>query len=87
MPRVPAPDREVKRERVLDLLRSSLADDPSSAGLARPLVLRGREDRLCPPAWAQSLAGGGPVVELPGGHNAVWTCPDLASAALRQAVG
>jgi pimeloyl-ACP methyl ester carboxylesterase len=73
------------RGRVLDLLRSCLVDAPSSAGLAAPLVLRGREDRLCPPAWAQHLAAGGPVVELPGGHNAVWTRPDLASAVLREA--
>jgi pimeloyl-ACP methyl ester carboxylesterase len=73
------------RGRVLDLLRSALADAPSSDGLAAPVVLRGREDRLCPPAWADELAAGGPVVELPGGHNAVWTRPDLASAALRDA--
>ncbi len=73
------------RGRVLDLLRSSLAEAPSSEGLAPPVVLRGEHDRLCPPAWADHLAAGGPVVELPGGHNAVWTSPDLASAALRDA--
>ena len=73
------------RGRVLDLLRSGMADAPTSAGLAAPVVLRGRQDRLCPPAWAHQLAAGGPVVELPGGHNALWTRPDLASAALQQA--
>jgi pimeloyl-ACP methyl ester carboxylesterase len=73
------------RGRVLDLLRSSLAEAPSSEGLAPPVVLRGEHDRLCPPAWADHLAAGGPVVELPGGHNAVWTSPDLTSAALRDA--
>ena len=73
------------RGRVVELLRSALADEPSSAGLAPPLVLRGRRDRLSPPAWAGHLAAGGPVVELPGGHNAVWTRPDLVSAVLRDA--
>ena len=73
------------RGRLLDLLRSALAEAPSSEGLAPPLVLRGRQDRLCPPAWAEHLAAGGPVVELPGGHNAVWTFPELTSAALRAA--
>lgn len=74
------------RGRVVDLLRSCLAEAPSSAGLAPPLVLRGEHDRLCPPAWADHLAAGGPVVVLPGGHNAVWTWPELASAAVRDAV-
>ena len=73
------------RGRLVELLRSGLADEPSSDGLAPPVVLRGEQDRLCPPAWAQHLAAGGPVVTLPGGHNAVWACPDLASEALRQA--
>lgn len=73
------------RGRVLDLLRSAMAEAPSSAGLAPPVVLRGERDHLCPPAWARHLASGGPVVTLPGGHNAVWTRPDLASAALRDA--
>ena len=74
------------RGRVLDLLRSSLGEAPSSAGLDAPAVVRGEHDHLCPPAWAQELARGGPVVELPGGHNAVWTSPQLASAAVREAV-
>jgi pimeloyl-ACP methyl ester carboxylesterase len=75
------------RGRVVDLLRSAMADEPSPEGLHPPLVLRGRRDRLCPPAWARHLAAGGPVVELPGGHNAVWTHPGLASEALRRAAG
>jgi pimeloyl-ACP methyl ester carboxylesterase len=74
------------RGRVLDLLRSALAEAPSSEGLSPPVVVRGEHDHLCPSAWADHLAAGGPVVELPGGHNAVWTRPDLASAAVRDAV-
>lgn len=73
------------RGRVLDLLRTSLAEAPSSAGLTPPVVLRGEHDHLSPPAWAAHLAAGGPVAELPGGHNALWTSPELASAALREA--
>ena len=73
------------RGRLVELLRSGLADEPSSDGLAPPVVLRGEHDRLCPPAWARHLAADGPVITLPGGHNAVWTRPDLASAALREA--
>ena len=74
------------RGRVVDLLRSSLRDAPRSAGLPTAAVLRGEHDHLCPPAWAAELAGGAPVVELPGGHNAVWTRPDLAAAAVRAAL-
>ena len=74
------------RGRVLDVLRSGLADAPSSEGVATAAVLRGEHDHLCPPAWAHELAAGGPVVELPGGHNAVWTSPDLAAAAVRSAL-
>ena len=73
------------RGRVLDMLCSGLADAPSPDGVPTPLVLRGREDHLCPPEWARFLAAGGPVVELPGGHNAVWTSPGPTSAALREA--
>ena len=71
------------RGRVLDLLRTALAEAPTSDGLGPPVVLRGEHDHLSPPAWAARLAAGGPVVELPGGHNAVWTSPGLASATLR----
>ena len=73
------------RGRVLELLRSALAESPSVDGLAPPVVLRGEHDHLSPRAWAAHLAAGGPVLELPGGHNAVWTSPQLASSALREA--
>ena len=73
------------RGRVLDLLRSCMAEAPSSRGLDPPVVLRGEHDRLSPPGWATHLAAGGPVVELPGGHNTVWTSPGPASDALRAA--
>ncbi len=73
------------RGRVVDLLRSALREAPSSEGLPRPVVLRGEHDHLCPPAWAEQLAAGGPVGTLPGGHNAVWTVPELASAVLQEA--
>jgi pimeloyl-ACP methyl ester carboxylesterase len=75
------------RGRLLELLRSGLADAPSTDGLAAPVVLRGARDHLCPPAWAAHLAAGGPVVELPGGHNALFVFPEQASAAVHAAVG
>lgn len=75
------------RGRLRELLRSGLADEPSTDGLTPPVVvLRGEHDRLCPRPWAEHLAGGGPVLTLPGGHNAVWRHAGLASAALRQHV-
>ena len=73
------------RGRVVDLLRSALAEAPTADGLAPPVVLRGEHDHLSPRGWAAHLAAGGTVVELPGGHNAVWTSPELASTALREA--
>ena len=73
------------------LLRSSLADRPEDrVGDVRPpvLVLHGRHDRLCPPAWAGALAQGarkGRAVVLPGAHNTVWTDAEPTARALRAA--
>jgi pimeloyl-ACP methyl ester carboxylesterase len=79
------------RGRLLQLLRTALADRPEDAvgGLpVPPLVVRGRQDRLCDQAWAERLAaaGGGRVVVVPGAHNSVTTHPLETAAAWLAAV-
>ena len=87
---VPAtlPDYLRGRRRVLELLRTAMADAPEArvAGVGCPvLVARGARDRVSPGAWAQRLAGGareGRAVTLPGAHNTPWTHPDATAGAL-----
>lgn len=86
------PDYLRAGRRLPQLLRTALRDRPEDAvpGLRVPLlVLRGREDRLCPQDWAQHLAGAAPdgrVTVVPGGHNTTWTHPGATAAAVREHV-
>ncbi len=52
------------------------------------LVMTGQRDGFAPPAWAHRLAelAGGRCTVLPGAHNACFPYPELADAALREAV-
>lgn len=74
--------------RLPQLLATAMADAPDARvpGLAVPLVvLRGRDDGLCPQDWAEHLAGRAPsgrVVVVPGAHNAPYTHPGEVAAAL-----
>lgn len=73
------------------LVRSVVRDRPEDlvAGLRGPLlVLTGDRDRFAPPAWAEHLAtlASAPCVRLPGPHNACFTSPELAAAAVQRAV-
>jgi pimeloyl-ACP methyl ester carboxylesterase len=79
---------------VLPLLRfllSALPDRPEDLlpQLRVPLlVLTGERDGFAPPAWARQLArlAAASCVVLPGSHNACFPHPELADAALHQAV-
>ena len=75
----------------LRLAGSAVRDRPEdlAPGVGLPvLVLTGERDRFAPPPWAERLAGltGGSCVLLPGPHNACFTSPGAADAALHQAV-
>ena len=75
----------------LRLAGSSVRDRPEDLlpGVRRPvLVLTGDRDRFAPPAWAQHLAtlAKATCFLLPGPHNACFTSPEAADAALHQAV-
>jgi pimeloyl-ACP methyl ester carboxylesterase len=52
------------------------------------LVMTGQRDGFAPPKWAHRLAelAGGRCTVLPGAHNACFPYPELADAALREAV-
>lgn len=76
------PDFARGRGRVVQYLRSALADRPEDhvQQVTCPvLVLRGLRDALCPLPWAERLAGlsGGDAaaVTLPGSHNVPYTHP------------
>ncbi len=76
---------------VLRFLLDALPDRPEERiGQVRVpvLVMTGQRDGFAPPAWARRLAelAGGRCVVLPGAHNACFPYPDLAAAALREAV-
>ena len=76
---------------VLGFLGTALRDRPEERAvqLRLPvLVLTGEWDGFAPPAWAHRLAGlaAGRCAVLPGAHNACFTHPDAADAALRDAV-
>lgn len=79
---------------VLRFLRDGLRDRPEERAelLGRSalpvLVLAGERDGFAPPDWARRLAGlaTGRCVVLPGAHNACFTHPEAASAALHEAI-
>ncbi|MBV9822765.1 MAG: alpha/beta hydrolase [Actinobacteria bacterium] len=79
---------------VLGFLRDGMRDRPEerAALLGRlplpVLVLTGERDGFAPPDWAQRLAGlaAGRCVVLPGAHNACFTHPEAAGAALHEAM-
>jgi pimeloyl-ACP methyl ester carboxylesterase len=75
----------------LRLVGSVLTDRPEDLLPAiRPpvLVLTGDRDRFAPPSWAERLAtmSSAPCFLLPGPHNACFTSPEAADAAVHQAV-
>jgi pimeloyl-ACP methyl ester carboxylesterase len=75
----------------LRLVASVIADRPEDlvGAVSTPvLVLAGDRDRFAPPAWAERLAtlASAPCFLLPGPHNACFTSPAAADAALHQAV-
>ena len=75
----------------LRLARSSVRDRPEDLldDVRRPvLILTGDRDRFAPPSWAEQLAtlSSAPCLLLPGPHNACFTSPETADAALHQAV-
>lgn len=87
------PDYLRAGRRMWRLLASALADRPEDR-IGRwdgpLLVVRGRQDAVCPADWAQELADRAPrgrCLTLPGAHNFPFTDPDPASAALRAALG
>ncbi len=74
---------------LLRFVRSALPDRPEDVigQLSMPvLVLTGRRDGLAPPGWAEHLAhlAGAPIVVMPGAHNAPFTHPQAADAALHE---
>lgn len=76
---------------VLRFLMDALPDRPEEriGQLRVPLlVMTGERDGFAPPSWANRLAGlgGGRCTVLPGAHNACFPYPELADAALREAV-
>ena len=75
----------------LRLVGSVITDRPEDlvADIQPPvLLLTGDRDRFAPPAWAEHLTAlaGARCVLLPGPHNACFTSPETADAALHQAV-
>jgi pimeloyl-ACP methyl ester carboxylesterase len=74
-------------------VRSALADEPEHLVpevTAPVLVLRGRHDALCPPAWAAELAKRAPrgrLVTVPGAHNVPYTHPGAVSLHLASLAG
>jgi pimeloyl-ACP methyl ester carboxylesterase len=81
------------RSRVLQVLRTALADEPERrvSRVGCPvLVARGDGDALCDAAWARRLtvlAPQGRQQTFPGGHNFVFQHPHLLSRALRDLAG
>ena len=74
---------------LLRFIHSALPDRPEDliVQLTMPvLVLTGRRDGLAPPGWAEHLARlvGAPSVVIPGAHNAPFTHPQAADAALHE---
>lgn len=72
-------------------LADALRDRPEDlAGQLRVpvLLVTGERDGFAPPAWAHHLAtlAAGRCTILPGAHNACFPYPELADAALREAV-
>ena len=75
----------------LRLVGSVITDRPEDlvAPVQPPvLVLTGDRDRFAPPGWAEHVAtlSPAPCFLLPGPHNACFTSPDAADAAVHQAV-
>jgi pimeloyl-ACP methyl ester carboxylesterase len=91
---VPALVRQYARTGLGSMLRVMNAArrhriDEALAGCGCPvLVLRGRHDRICPPAWADRLTGAHPQLRaesLPaGGHMVPLTHGSLVAAAIRR---
>jgi pimeloyl-ACP methyl ester carboxylesterase len=76
---------------LIRFLGDALRDRPEDliATLRVPvLVVTGQRDGFAPPAWAHHLAtlAAGRCAILPGAHNACFPFPELADAALREAV-
>jgi pimeloyl-ACP methyl ester carboxylesterase len=74
---------------LLRFVRSALPDRPEDLvpRLTMPvLVLTGQRDGLAPPAWAERLAhlARATCVVIPGAHNAPFTAPQIADAALHE---
>jgi pimeloyl-ACP methyl ester carboxylesterase len=83
-----APDYARGGRRLVDLLRTAMADRPEDAvGRVRvPVaVVRGRHDHVSPADWCARLAPGR-VRTVPGAHNATWTHPVATADAWQDAL-
>ena len=73
--------RRVGSRQLSRLLRSCLDDDLETSlrrvgdGGVPVRVVRGEQDTLCRPGWAQSLTAA-PMISLPGGHAAAAAHPE-----------